>query len=324
MKGKSHRRAPAARSPRGVFASFLLALSVVVAFCLGSLGMDVAHGVMVRSELQKAVDSGALAGAYGFNGTTSAANSVNTATACATSITGANLSDNLPVSSRTSGTSVKVVVSNSTSPVTVTVTASRYIAPIFARLLGFGSIPVSASSTASATTGLSVVHPGQAYNLAASLDTVPSGGPQAGKPLDNYTGPSAPGKQFSLVLNPQGSKNAAWISDWSGASSPSLTVGATQVNLKNGVVASQVADLSVGQTIVLPLIQGDPPYNKSATVVGIVGFQITSIGLPNTITGYLTTPVCKGVPGMPLLPTTSSSSNLFLQQWAPKSVQLTQ
>ncbi len=324
MQGNSSRRAVAARSPRGVFASFLLALSVVVAFCLGSLGMDIAHGVMVRSELQKAVDSGALAGAYSFKDSSSSGNAVKTATAYTTAITGANLADNLPVSSSTPGTTVKVAVSNTNSPSTVTVTATRYIAPIFARLFGVGSVPVSATSTATATTGLSVVHAGQAYNLAVSLDTVPSSGPQDCNPLDNYTGANAPGKQFSLVLNPQGSKNAAWISDWTGTSSPSMTIGSSQVDLKNGVVASQVSDLSVGQTIVLPLIQGDPPYNKNATVVGVVGFQITSIGFPNTITGYLTTPVCKGVPGMPLIPTTSSSSNLFLQQWAPRTVQLTQ
>ncbi|MBS2006905.1 MAG: hypothetical protein JST01_07690 [Cyanobacteria bacterium SZAS TMP-1] len=312
------------RSKNGVLATVLLAISVVTACCLSSLGMDIAHGALVHSQLQTAVDSGALAGAYELEDASPTADALKTAGNSASVITAANLADGQAVSNSTPGTVVKVDVVSNAYTRSVTVTATRSVAPIFARLFGGFSAPVSARAVATVSKGLSEVNSNQVYNLAVSLDCIPSSGVQAGLPLDSYTGDCAPNKPFTIVLNPQKSKNSGWVKDWTDSSSPALTIGSTQVNMSNGVMGSKVAAMSVGQSIVVPIIQGDPPYNKTNTVVGIVGLKITSIDFPNTITGYLTTPICNGKPNMPFLATTSSADNLFLSQWAPATVRLSQ
>lgn len=311
------------RSQNGAVSTVLLSLLLLVTIAVASLSVDISHAVLVRSQLQNAVDSAALAGAYATSQGTTASARAASAVTYATATAAANTADNVAVASTSPGMAVQVVCSTATSPYTVTVTATRTVTPLFSRLFGAYSFPVSARAVAAGASGLTSIYSQQACNLVISVNTIPTSGPQAFSPLNTYTGFWA-NRPFTIVLNSQGSKNGAWTTDWSGTSAPSLNPGSSQVNLTNGAVASQLSNLSVGQTLVVPLIQGDAPFNDRRTVVGVMGFKITSINKPDTITGYVTVPVCRGVPGLPVIPSASVWDNQFLQQWAPTSVHLVQ
>lgn len=310
------------RNNRGAVSTLLTSFFLVATIAASSLALDISHAVMVHTELQTAVDSAALAGAYASSQGSSQSARVASAVSAATTCASLNRADNVSVANG-SGMSVQVAVTNSGTGYSVAVTATRTIAPLFARVLGMSSFPVSARGIATGSAGMSMISSQQVTNLAISLNTVPDSGPQTQSPLNSYYGPLG-ARPFTIVLNPQGSKNSAWVKDWSGAKSPVLQPGVSQISLQNGVMESQLANLSVGQTVVAPLVLGDPPFNDQRTVVGVVGFTITAINKPNTISGYITTPVCKGIPGSPAIPCASAYDLQFLQSWSPISVHLTQ
>lgn len=310
------------RNQRGAAATVLLSLFILITMAVSSLAMDIAHAVLVRTQLQNAVDSAALAGAYAAGLGLSTSSRSASAVAYATAIAAANKADNLSVSNSSPGMSVQISANAATSPTTVTVVATRTISPIFSRLVGAYSFPVSARAVATGALGLSTVSNQQVYNLAVSINCVPNSGPQARSPLNSYTGVGAQNRQFNLVLSPQGARNCGWVTDWTNCHNPSLSVGSSQVNLTSGFISYQTLNLYPGQMLIVPLVQESGSFNSKRTVIGVVGFRISSIKYPDTISGYITTPICKGTPGMPVIGSASSADNQFLQDWAPSSVQL--
>lgn len=319
----SHKKYLSSRSKRGIMSAMLFAIVLLSSFAIGALALDVAHAVMIRYQLQVATEAGALAGAQELAKNTITSADVDNAQNYAANVTAANKADNTAVSNANSAMTVSVSVDQTNR--TVTVTATDQTTNIFARIFGNNSQPVSAQAVAQASNGIQVLYPGQALPLAVSLDTVPSKGPQKDKPLNSYIG-SGSTDPFTLVLNPQNSKNACWLTDWTYiANSPSLTFGATQSDTQNGVVASDVNNIQPGQTLMLPIIQGDPPMNDMRTIIGIIPFTVTSKNWPQQITGTLSTPVfLNGKPGQPILSTTTSQDNQFLSQWAPWKVGILQ
>lgn len=310
------------RNSRGAVASLIMVALLLVIIAAASLSFDYAHGLLIREELQSAADAGALAGAYELARTTVTPIDKQHAEQYAQAITADNMADQTAVSNSTDGTTVSISVNGDTMPRTVTVTATRITANFFARLIGCNTMPVSATATAQAYKGIKQVKPNQLLNLAVSLDTIPSKGPQQGVALNDLMGPNAYTQKFTIVLNPQGAKNAAWLKNWSPHQNPVLTMGVDSL-IMNGVDANAVADLKVGDTIYVPLITGDPPYNKSRTIVGVAGFKITQINFPQQIEGYLKNPlIVKGTPGVPVMNALGLDNTAFLDQNSPWQLQL--
>jgi Flp pilus assembly protein TadG len=310
------------RNSRGSVASVIMIGLLLVMFVAASLSFDYAHGLLVREQLQNACDAGALAGALELAKPTLTAGDTANAEKYAYDVSEKNTADNIPVSIKSPDTLVTVTMNSTTIPRTVTVTATRTTANIFARLIGFNTMPISATATAQAYKGIKQVKPGQLLPLAVSLDTIPSKGPQEGIALNTLTGPNTK-QRFNLVLNPQNSKNASWLKNWNPNQNPTLTFGVDSLNL-NGVDNNMSMQyLKPDTTIYIPLITGDPPFNQSRTIVGVIGFYITKTNLPLSIEGYIKDPqIVKGTPGVPVLDALGLESVSFLDQNAPWQVQL--
>ena len=300
----------------------LVALVLLIVIMVSVLAVDISHSVLIREQLQNATDAGALAGAQELLGDTLTGNAANLARTYAENVAAGNYADSIPVKDGAPFTVVTVQVNESASPRTVTVTATRTVANVFARIIGFGSNDVSATSTAAAYKGIQTVMPGQLWPLAVSLDVVPSKGPQQNRPLNSYINQGNSKQPFTIVLNPQGEKNGAWIKSWEGTDSPMMTLG-QGTGMLNGVKATEVRNLNVGDTIMIPLIKGGAPFNDGRTIDGVMGFEIKQINFPREITGYIKDPVVvSGVPGTPLLPNTTVEDNQFLSQHSPWQVML--
>lgn len=291
-------------------------LSVVgLSVAFGSFGFDISHAVTVREQLQAATDAGALAGARDFVKTappfipTSFDQDI--AKRDALTVTALNFADGKPVSASDDETKVTVTTNVTTSPFTVTVTATRRVNNLFARYFGNQGQEITTTSTAAAWRDIKTLHPNQALNLAVSLDWAPPKGPQQGQSLQSY-GSNPEGQNFTIDLNSQQGKNSAWIKDWGGFSSPSINFGSTAVQLDNGVRANDVQDMAAGDTIVLPVVMGAPPYNYQTPVIGTIGFKVKRVKLPQQIEGTLATPILFGVPGTPVVGGLSPQGEEFL------------
>ncbi|MDX2108441.1 MAG: pilus assembly protein TadG-related protein [Candidatus Melainabacteria bacterium] len=313
------------RNQRGSVAGVLCAAMFFMVVVIASLAFDVSHLTAVQYELQTATDSGALAGAQDLAVDDISLFQTNLALGHAKSVAEKNLADNLPVSSNIPGTTVEVTVNSTTIPRSIKVKAMRSSANTFARLLGFNTSTVAASSTATAFKNIKTVNSKQLLPIVVSVDTVPSKGPQKGVPLNTLYGPGAENQVFTISLNNQNEKNAAWIKNWDDTNSPGLIIG-NNILPQNGVNASNIpAALVPGNTIFIPLIKGDPPFNSSTELLGVIGFKVRSVKWPQEIEGTLARPsIIAGVPGTPILDTPGAQDTIFLNDWAPWQVMLTE
>ncbi|MDZ4834599.1 MAG: TadE/TadG family type IV pilus assembly protein [Candidatus Melainabacteria bacterium] len=310
------------RNQTGAVALVIPLLLLFISIVIATFSFDYAHGLLVREELQNATDAGALAGAYELTKTVLTDTDRTNAEAYARKVMEKNRADNASVAVA-SGTTVTVTINSSATPRTVTVTVTKTVGNVFARLIGASTMPVSSTSTASVLKAIKKVKPNQLYPIALSLDTKPRSGPQDGEALSDLIGGNRK-KTFTIVLNPQKEKNAAWLSDWVGTQNPEISIGQTTVDLSNGVQANLVKNLSPGDTLNVPLFSGDPPYNKSEVVVGVIGFRITRINFPQEIEGVILDPfVIEGTPGMPPISGLGKNEMQFLDENSPWQVVLT-
>lgn len=293
----------------------------MVALAAAAFAFDYGHGLSVRRQLQNATDAAALAGCYELAKDSLSATDLSNASAFAYSVAALNYADDTPVANNGT-TTVSVTVSAGTMPRTVTVTSTRTSANIFARLIGCNTIPVSSTSTASAQKGLTSVSPNQLFNLAVSADFIPGKGAMEGRALDDMVDQNRTG-EFTIVLNPQDAKNATWLKNWVGTQNDHLVFGKDALDL-NGVQADAVQDLQVGDMLYIPLIPGPPPFNQDRTIIGVIGFKITSINFPLNITGTIIDPlIMRGTPGIPLVDAIGLETQTFLEQHQPWKVSLT-
>lgn len=321
------------RSAKGSLAATLILVLLLGSFAVGALAVDVAHGVLVRSELQTATEAGALSGArYLAKNILQVPADATTAETYARNVTRSNFADAAAVDDSRADTVVTISVQTLTNPRTVTVTATKTIPNLFARVFGWGSSQISARAKAGAWQGTQGLSPGQALNLAVSIDANPSKGPQANKPLYQYVGPKAKNTTFTIVLNPQNNKNAGWLtvngSKWGKegqeTNNPQITFGSTAGTM-NGVQASAVQGIKPGQTLLLPIVDGGgAPFNNNRTIIGATGFKVTAVNFPQNITGYLVDPtIVRGIPGLPVgVLGRNPVNDAFLLQWQPWKVML--
>lgn len=309
------------RRRSGSVISMLPMVLLVVALAAAAFAFDYGHGLSVRRQLQNATDAAALAGAYELAKDPLTGSDKTNAEKYAYDVAAKNYADDVVVSNNPT-TTVTVTVNANAMPRSVTVTSTRTSANIFARLLGFNTIPVSTTSTASSSQGIKQVKPNQLFPLAVSLDFRPTKGAQEGVALQDLVNNNKTGK-FTIVLNPQNSKNGSWLKNWVGTQNELLTFGKDAL-IMNGVMGNQVQDLSPGDVLNIPIITGPPPFNKERIIVGVMGFRITKINFPLEIEGYLVDPVIlRGTPGMPLLEALDQGSATFLNQHQPWQVSLT-
>ena len=309
-----------ARRKRGTISTLILLLMVMVVVVGAAFSYDYSHGLVVKESLQNATDAGALAGVMELAKDNPTAVDLTNAELFAKQVAAFNKADNELVTDTNSNTVVNVHVNSVTTPRTVTVTATKNTSTLFARLIGWNTMPVTTTSTASANRGIIQVKSHQLYPMAVSLDYRPENGPQKDISLQETI---SPGQPFTIVLNPQNSKNSAWLQNWQGKNNPPITLGQDTVTM-NGVQASNTKALTPGQTINLPVVNGGPPFNDARQVVGVIGFQITKINFPLSIEGYIRDPIIiRGVPGLPTITGLTLEGLTFLSQHQPWHVSLT-
>ena len=308
------------RGQNGAISAVLLIVLVLVVVVGAAFSFDYGNGLVVKERLQNATDAGALAGVVELARDHVKNVDETRAETYSKSVCASNKANNESVSDSVAGTIVNVNMSAKTMPRTLTMTTTKTTGNIFARLIGWNSMPISATSTASASQGIKQVKPNQLLPLAVSLDHRPSKGPQKNKALQDVVGNGQP---FTLVLNPQNSNNASWLKNWTGKNNPLLTFGQDEL-ITNGVKANLVKDLSPGDNINLPIITGGPPFNKSRVIVGVIGFTITKINFPQQIEGTIRQPlILDGTPGQPVLSGVDQSGMNFLDENAAWSISLT-
>lgn len=308
------------RKEQGAISSVLLLVLILIVVVGAAFSFDYGNGLVVKERLQNATDAGALAGVVELARDNVKNQDETRAESYARSVTASNKAGNQSVSPNISGTIVNVNLNAKTMPRTVTVTTTKTTGNLFARLIGWNTMPISATSTASAGQGIKQVKPNQLMPIAISLDTKPSKGPQKGKPLQDVAGNGQP---FTMVLNPKNSSNSTWLKNWTGKQNPLLTFGQDQL-ITNGVKASLVKGLSPGDRINVPIITGDPPFNKSRTIVGVIGFEVTKINFPLEIEGRIIYPlILDGTPGEPILSGVDQGGLNFLDQHAAWQISLT-
>lgn len=323
MKRKFKTICRSSRNQAGTVGLVIPLLLLFIGILVAVFSFDYAHGLLVREELQNATDAGALAGAYELTKAVLTDTDRTNADLYARQVMAKNRADGASVATATTGTTINVAVNSTTTPRTVTVTVTKVVGNFFAKLIGANTMPVSSTSTASVLKGIKIVKANQLYPLAVSLDTIPDSGPQEGSALSDLIGGNHT-KTFTIVLNPQKSKNAAWLSNWAGVNNPQITIGQSEADLKNGVEANLVKNLKPGDTLNVPLILGDPPYNKSTTIIGVIGFRITRINYPQEIEGVIIDPfTIDGTPGVPSLSGLTKNGVTFLDENSPCDVVLT-
>ncbi|MEZ4543613.1 MAG: hypothetical protein R3C24_06890 [Cyanobacteriota/Melainabacteria group bacterium] len=176
-----------------------------------------------------------------------------------------NKADNEPVTDTNSNTVVNVHVNSVTTPRTVTVTATKNTSTLFARLIGWNTMPVTTTSTASANRGIIQVKSHQLYPMAVSLDYRLENGPQKDISLQETI---SPGQPFIIVLI-QKSKNSSGCRTGRAKTIP-ITLGQDTVTMN---VQASNTKLSPGDTINVPVVCGGPPFNDARQVVGVIGFK---------------------------------------------------
>lgn len=312
------------RKPRGSMSTVLFGMLLVAAFMVCALAMDIGHCVMIRTELQSACDAGALAGVEELAKNVLTNDDIQRANDHAATICGRNRAEGIHVKDSDFDTAVTVIVSPNTMPRTVTVRATRHIYHTFGKMIGAFADDITTVGVAAASRGLISVDPEQIMPISVSLNHAPTKGPQKNKPLNSYAQPDIEaGTPFTIVLNNQHEKNAAWLR-WDGLNDEPLVFGQT-IGVFNGVQANKVKPIEVGDHFYVPLILDGPPFNKSRVIVGVMGFRVTAVDFPLQITGTIENPVIlSGEPGTPLLSQTSSDDNAFLENTMPWRIQLIQ
>jgi hypothetical protein len=331
------------RSQRGLLASLLLLTLLCVACVFGALAVDIGHYVTVRTELQNAVDAGALAGARDYIDSSSQHLVYKDALYTASK----NKADGVAVSNSSKRTLVKVSAKepDNGEPGECRVDGQMMISNFFARLFGNECSPLNVSANARAYSSINAVASNILFPIAVSVDTVTG----HHKPLYQC----APGETVEFYLNSPSYGNAAFTSflndpDCSYVNEaieqqlklheeqrdfiPPLGIG-SRINLLPGARglssltdgAENIALLKKG-TLILPLISGDGPYKQVRPVVGFMGVHIDGIredlGGQIAITATITKAVTKGKPGSVGTPTGIAAVDAGIAKLSPGLVML--
>ncbi len=283
-----------ARSCSGQMASVGFIGALVVAVGVLCITVDVSHGLLVQHQLKSASEAAALAGASELTlAPGMSQEALKRAGLNAEHILASHSPDRVPITTEDENTTIDVLVDGKRMPRSIEVRVERNVPLVFGRFFGIQNYPVVVSSVAQASLGLLAVAPGQLTNLAVSIDTSPTEGPAAKEKVNAYK--AATGITLVVGGNKKEEKNASWIGDWKGADSP-------LVSFSNPLKSpdseqSSYADIQEGHTIIIPIIQGDPPF-LDGTMVGFTGFLVEKKNPPNRLRGKFCKVVLVGKPGL--------------------------
>lgn len=299
---KLTRKNRAGRSKKGALSSVFLLALIFGLLVLGSIAVDFVHGFHIRKQLQVAADAGALAGAYMLTAPAPSQFQQKKAMGWAADMVGRNVSDNQPLIADGQTVAVDVDINSrpNTFPHTCEVTITRQMPTIFARFVGFPSIPVSASAVGGAYCGLRTISPNQILPIGISSKAI----------------------NGNLQLDPTKPKqNATWISNWSGMSNPNLDVGSSPLNI-NGNSDPALMNSLVGNTFFCAVVKAstdDGPLPKNQEILGTTRVTLKKVKGPNELEVQISGGgILRGRPGFPSLPTASSGDLQFAlnsQSW---------
>lgn len=349
MKFTNQKNKNSLRDERGSLGMLIPCTILLLVLGVGAFSADIAHNVTVRAQLQNATDAAALAGAAALvNPETAYAAAYNAA-----QLAGLNNADGVPVSSATQGTSVNVTINTDVPGErgTCQVTATQPIGNWLGAIFGHNTDTLTVSSTAAASQSVSGIANNIMFPLAVSIDAVPTSKTITGIPL----GRLVPGEKFSIYINSQQIKNGAftsftvketnanWLNDAIDQSLgfktpvpnfiPAVHVG-DNIYLMNGVAGQKkLADdprldaLKAKDHIVLPVIEGTPPFNQSRPVIGWVVVEVTNVeknksgGEVETIETVITQAAVRGEKGE-ILGNSDPNATNNLNQMSPSLVRL--
>lgn len=337
------------RGTRGSVAILLPAAILVAVIGIGAFALDISHNVTVRSELQSATDAAALAGAMDLLKDETKNNAENTAAQVAE----ANSADGKSISNSTDGCTLITEVSpwdNSTNSGTVQVDGTVTINNMFAKLFGHNTDQIQAHSVAQCWRSVTSIRPNEGFPLMVSLDTT-NGNP---KPLFQMT----VGDKFDVHINSQRYKNGAWTGFKNNNTNANWLTDAIDMilgfkpmvaghisgaevgddlSLGNGVMAQkklaegayEAALTDAKRTIVVPVMLGDPPYNRQRDAVGFITLHVDRVtknrsgGEVETLHTTIVKNMVKGEGGIPEFPGPPQQEN-GMQNISAGTVQLIQ
>ncbi len=286
-------------------AALALVGMIPLMIAIGAFAVDIMHINAVQSELQKACDAGALAGAQDlWEYSTLPGNPP----ARALTVTGLNLADGQFVSSLSPNTTVTATVTtvptNSTGG-EVQVVASMGVDNIFAKIIGQPVVTVTCQAKAGQSGKVKRAAVGETFPIAISVDAVGVDGSQLWQHVqgDTITMEWHTNVCWTAFTSHNASAVGNCISDYKHPETgtvPSVTVG-TAVDCTNGVQASNLASMSsmIGKVINLPVITGTS-FNANNNVVGFVSLKVTGVtgsGAGTQVTGTLVNSMINGESG---------------------------
>jgi hypothetical protein len=306
---RKHRRG--IRSENGLLGLVALLFAIFVILVAAAFFTSISHALTVKAELQNAADAAAIAAAQDLCAEPEKAEIIGK------SVAAMNRADGRPVSSKSSGTSVRVLVHegiNGESSRVELITHMK-IQNLFGGLGWFGKeASVSAHSMAGTTGGIVTLGDDQAFPLAISIDAVPMCGRIASEPLRSHH----LGDIVCLYTNAQQRKNVAFTSflktsddlayirkvldarlhmtadaqsllPGENATSerlvPNLAIG-DSIYLNHGsfgqnylATGGRLEALMRHPTITVPVIVGNPQVKDKATIVGFLTVRVVGCTL---------------------------------------------
>jgi hypothetical protein len=334
------------RRRRGLLGTLLLLPCILMLFIIIALGVDFSHLCSIRSQCQNAADAAAYAGACKLFSSPDLCDSYALSLASANLVEGRQLY-NVPGEISVVSQTVRPEGNNlGTVTVTIDFRARDMIFPLCQRYLD----RIKVVAVAGAAGSLKKTYINSLFPIAVSLDAVPS----KGNSLLNSGGV---GHSFTMDFNSQKYKNAGftsftvknnganWLTDaiaqclgitgdkYDPVTIPSVAIG-DDIFLNNGIDGQKrLGDdpffsklCAVDRVIVLPVISGEPAYNKSRECIGFVALHVSSVekGQNGVVLDMTCEIVGTSVPGMSgtIPPTGDGSWDTIITQVDPKVVKM--
>jgi hypothetical protein len=312
MKRQIHRkRRRGIRSENGLLGLVALLFAIFIILVAAAFFTSISHALTVKAELQNAADAAAIAAAQDLCAEPEKVESVGK------SVAAMNRADGRPVSSKSSGTSVRVLVHEGTNgeSSSVELITRMKIQNLFGGLGWLGKeASVSAHSMAGTVGGIVTLGDDQAFPLAISIDAVPMCGRIATEPLRSHH----LGDVVCLYTNAQQRKNVAFTSFLKTSDDltyikkvldarlhmtadaqlplppetatserlvPNLAIG-DSIHLNHGsfgqnylATGGRLEALMRHPTITVPVIVGNPQVKDAATIVGFLTVRVVGCTL---------------------------------------------
>lgn len=342
------------RDPRGSMVALAMVGLLPLLIAFGAFAVEMMHINAVQSELQKACDAGALAGAqylykYYSSGGPAAIE------ARARTVSGLNLADGRFVLDSSPNTTVTVnIVAPTLTPVakgggggsgsggvsgkgsgkgaggaamggTVRVSATIGIDNMFAKIFSRPIETVNATALAGPVGGASAAGGAQTFPMAVSVNAP---GPD---------GTLISSKQVGDTVQLGWQQNVAWTGPASQVSTqmtqymqpgtggtPPIRVG-DNINLNNGMQAGNISQMGsnfVNEIINMPVFQqAAPAFNGNVPVIGFISIQVTGIS-GSVITGKLVVGTFTGATGYVPPSTVTPTEDDWLRDLATQPIKL--